>query len=186
MSHVKWRRTIDANSNEIIFEGVFNPDNEDEEKHNFDGPMNTITELWYSKPSRNTQAFRAFDDALEEIEPGWDGSEDTPLPPSKHYYKVYATKLAKSVDDHFSRPSDTETEVEDYETGAPSLTRQEKTAVERSFTIATSCHKVKSTSRSSSAQLKKKKQASWSGNLLSLFHPQKLRRSYEILRSASV
>ena len=131
MSHVKWRRTIDANSNQIIFEGVFNPDNEDEEKHNFDGPMNTITELWYSKPSRKTQAFRAFDDALEEIEPGWDGSEDTPLPSSKKYYKVYATKLAKTVDDHFSRPSDTETEVEDYKTGAPSLTRQEKKAIEK-------------------------------------------------------
>lgn len=130
-TYVKWRRTIDANSNEIIFEGVFDPEKEDEEHFNFDGPKNVITELWYSKPSRKNQVFRAYDDALDEIEPGWDGSDDVPLPPSKRYYQVYALELAKNVGDALSRPSDSDTEADDYKFGTKKLTRQEKKAIEK-------------------------------------------------------
>ena len=44
---VKWRRTLDAVSGDIVFEGPFN-DNEDEEARHFGSELSIVTELWHT------------------------------------------------------------------------------------------------------------------------------------------
>lgn len=132
MNYVKWRRTIDAISGDIIFEGIFDSSTEDDEKWNFGEFKDTVTELWSSTPPAETTTFEVFEDGVKEVELGWDGSSENPLPPSKSYYKIYATSLAQTVQDNSSRPSDTETDVEDFSQGHPAkLTRQEQKAIEK-------------------------------------------------------
>eukprot|EP00913_Durusdinium_trenchii_P004942 g4589.t1 len=70
------------------------------------------------------------DGTIQEIEAGWDGSEENAMPSTKAYYKVYVQELAATVEDNLSRPSDSETDVEDYKNGKR-LTRQEKKAIEK-------------------------------------------------------
>ena len=134
MSYVKWRRTIDANANELIFEGVIDPDEEEENKLHFGEPRNIITEFWFTPPSEANHYYYGYDETIREIEPGWDGSDENYLPPTKRYYQVYVEQLASSVDDLLSRLSDSDTDVDDYKTGKR-LTRQEKKQIEKELSF---------------------------------------------------
>ncbi|CAK9056155.1 unnamed protein product [Durusdinium trenchii] len=134
MSYVKWRRTIDANANELIFEGVIDPDEEEENKLHFGEPRNIITEFWFTPPPEANHYYYGYDETIREIEPGWDGSDENYLPPTKRYYQVYVEQLASSVDDLLSRLSDSDTDVDDYKTGKR-LTRQEKKQIEKELSF---------------------------------------------------
>ena len=134
MSYVKWRRTIDANANELIFEGVIDPDEEEENKLHFGEPRNIITEIWFTPPPEANHYYYSYDETIREIEPGWDGSDENYLPPTKRYYQVYVEQLASSVDDLLSRLSDSDTDVDDYKTGKR-LTRQEKKQIEKELSF---------------------------------------------------
>ena len=80
---------------------------------------------------RYHQLWRHYrDGTIQEIEAGWDGSEENAMPSTKAYYKVYAQELAATVEDNLSRPSDSETDVEDYKNDKR-LIRQEKKAIEK-------------------------------------------------------
>ena len=131
VSNIRWRRTLDAHTGDIIFEGpIKTSEDEGSEYHHLEKPRDTITELWY-RGSRAPRTFSAYDDAIIQIEPGWDGSHEIPLPPSNVFYQIYASQLAKSVGDLTSRPSDSETDDPEHEMGRPGPTRQEQKAAEK-------------------------------------------------------
>lgn len=71
-------------------------------------------------------AFQSYDDAVEEIDEGWDGSQENPLPLfCNFFYQMYVTYLAKSVDVQESALSSSDEEWEDV-SQARHLTRKEK------------------------------------------------------------
>ena len=90
MSYVKWRRTIDANANELIFEGVIDPDEEEENKLHFGEPRNIITEFWFIPPPEANHYYYGYDETIREIEPGWDGSDENEI----CIYQMLETKHA--------------------------------------------------------------------------------------------
>ena len=70
-------------------------------------------------------AFQSYDDAVEEIDEGWDGSQENPLPAfCNFFYQMYVTYLAKSVDVQESALSSSDEEWEDM-SQARHLTRKE-------------------------------------------------------------
>lgn len=130
LSSVKWRRTIEADSGKLLSEGPIIDDEQDQEGYHFESPLDCVTELWHSALVQ-PPAFRAHEDALEEVPEGWDGSHDNPLPAfCNFFYHNYVTYLAKSVDDHQSTLSSSDEEWEDM-AKARHMTRQEKKAIEK-------------------------------------------------------
>ena len=130
MSSVRWRRTIDYHTGDIIFEGPVIPEREPEECHHFSKPRDTITELWH-RGARIAPTFASYDDGVHSIEPGWDGSPETFFTTSTDFYKVYANHLAKEVGDSISRPSDSESDDFDDMSQGNAMTRQEHKAQEK-------------------------------------------------------
>lgn len=138
MSTVLWRRTLDAVAGELLFEGPVQPELEEDESHHFKEPLNTVTELWHSgKSAALTTSFLGYDDSLEEVSEGWDGSFENPFTGKNIFYKIYVTDLAKGVGDFNSSLSDSSTDEEDMTSGGPkfskgmTLTRQEQKAIEK-------------------------------------------------------
>ena len=138
MSTVLWRRTLDAVTGELLFEGPVQPELEEDESHHFKEPLNTVTELWHSgKSAALTTSFLGYDDSLEEVSEGWDGSFENPFTGKNIFYKIYVTDLAKGVGDFNSSLSDSSTDEEDMTSGGPkfskgmTLTRQEQKAIEK-------------------------------------------------------
>eukprot|EP00435_Cladocopium_sp_Y103_P064558 s670_g26.t1 len=131
MSTVRWRRTIDAHTGETITEGAV-PDNDEEDKlQTFDRARTTITELWHNNQAPHF-LFNAFDDALDEIEPTWDGSPDNMGPSaSSKFFEIYVNKLASNVQDFDTTISESEGEFDDMTKGLPAKTRQEQKADEK-------------------------------------------------------
>ena len=130
MSSVKWRRTLDATSGDIIFEGPFN-DNDDEEAHHFGSELSTLTELWHVG-AKQAPSFFASDRELNSFEPGWDGSPDNCLPSSsKTFITAYVNELAEKEDDFETTLSESDEEFDDMSKGMPRKTRKEQKAQEK-------------------------------------------------------
>ena len=130
MSSVKWRRTLDATSGDIIFEGPFN-DNDDEEAHHFGSELSTLTELWHVG-AKQAPSFFASDRELNSFEPGWDGSPDNCLPSSsKTFITAYVNELAEKEDDFETTLSEADEEFDDMSKGMPRKTRKEQKAQEK-------------------------------------------------------
>ena len=139
LSTVTWRRTLNAMTGEVLFEGPVQPELEQDECHHFKEPINIVTELWHSHTmSACSTSFLGFDDALEEIPEGWDGSFENPFTGKNVFYKVYVNYLAEGEQDFESTLSESSTDEDDMSTGtskafrhATKLTRQEKKAIEK-------------------------------------------------------
>ena len=130
MSSVKWRRTLDATSGDIIFEGPFN-DNDDEEAHHFGSELSTLTELWHVG-AKQAPSFFASDRELNSFEPGWDGSPDNCLPSSsKTFITAYVNELAEKEGDFETTLSESDEEFDDMSNGMPRKTRKEQKAQEK-------------------------------------------------------
>ena len=130
MSTVRWRRTIDAHTGETIAEGEVQEQEQDEQS-TFDRARTTITELWHDKQAPQ-YLFSACDDALEEIEPTWDGSPDYNGPStSSKFFEIYVNKLASTVKDFDTTISESEGEFDNMSKGMPAKTRQEQKADEK-------------------------------------------------------
>ena len=130
MSSVKWRRTLDATSGDIIFEGPFN-DNDDEEAHHFGSELSTLTELWHVG-AKQAPSFFASDRELNSFEPGWDGSPDNCLPSSsKTFITAYVNELAEKEGDFETTLSESDEEFDDMSKGMPRKTRKEQKAQEK-------------------------------------------------------
>jgi hypothetical protein len=126
-------------------------------------------------------AFQSYDDAVEEIDEGWDGSQENPLPAfCNFFYQMYVTYLAKSVDVQESALSSSDEEWEDM-FQARHLTRKEKKAVEKEVG-GTFCLSLGRTFQNSSNRRKKRRQASLSGGHFGRFHQKKLRKYWAIQR----
>ena len=78
-SSIKWRRTIDVHSGEFIFEGPLIDEEASQEGFHIEAPRDCITELWHST-YMIPPAFQSHDDAVEEVDEGWDGSQENLLP----------------------------------------------------------------------------------------------------------
>ena len=130
MSSVKWRRTLDATSGDIMFEGPFN-DNDDEEAHHFGSELSTLTELWHVG-AKQAPSFFASDRELNSFEPGWDGSPDNCLPSSsKTFITAYVNELAEKEGDFETTLSESDEEFDDMSKGMPRKTRKEQKAQEK-------------------------------------------------------
>lgn len=130
MSSVRWRRTLDSKTGDIIFEGPFN-NNDEEETHHFGSAVNTLTELWHTNP-KQSPSFISYDHELETFDPGWDGSPDNPLPSSsKTYLTAYVNELAEGQGDFDTTISESEEEFDDMTKGMPKQTRKEQKAQEK-------------------------------------------------------
>ena len=92
LMNVRWRRTIDYHTGDVIWDGPIISEHEIEERHHFSkagGPGGTITELWH-RGARAAPTFASYDDGIHNIELGWDGSPDTffTSPAGKAYARV--------------------------------------------------------------------------------------------------